>query len=119
MFEPLSLEHYLTLDPAPVSLAALEEKRREASLLLALGILGCGLGSWGLVSAGRHRRDWLVFLRSARGQRLAHVAAGMLILYGAVLRVNALLVRARFTTEEARATSIPRATGTSLTARTR
>jgi hypothetical protein len=109
VFEPLSFEHYLTGDSENASLAALEDKRREASLLLALGVLGWGLGSWGLVRAGGYRRDWLEFLRSARGLRLAPVAAGMLILYGVLLRGDALLVRTRSTEEDAAARTIHQA----------
>jgi hypothetical protein len=108
MFEPLSFEHYVTGDSGPVALDALEAKRREASFLLVLGVVGCGLGAWGLSSAGRSRKEWLSFLRSARGQRLAHLAAGMLILYGALLRVNALLLRAGFTAEDPAAATLHR-----------
>jgi hypothetical protein len=109
IFEPLSFEHYVARDADHLSLAALEDKRKEASFLLALGVLGCGLGAWGLVRAGGHRSDWLALLRSKGGQRIAPLAAGTLILYGAVLRTDALLVRARWTKEEGTARRVHQA----------
>jgi hypothetical protein len=106
-FAPLGLEHYVALDPQEVSLAALERKGREATVLLALGLLGCALGSAWVVSAGGARGEWRALLSSRRlAKPLAATTAGLLIAYGAVLRVDALLVRSHGVRESATAERI-------------
>jgi hypothetical protein len=109
-FEPFGFEHYVAADPRQVSAEVVGEKTREGTVLLLLGLLVCGLGAVLVVSAGEKRKHWHTLLSTGRTSRLVpEIAAGLLIAYGAILRVDALLVRSHWVSENPSAARVHRA----------
>jgi len=95
LLELLPLGHFISSGPNDLTLRQVQEKERRAALSF-LASLAWWSGVLALVvGAGESRRMWASLLTEGwRGRFVPVGAASLLILFGAVLRVDALLVRA-------------------------
>jgi hypothetical protein len=91
LFEPLGLEHYLASESGALAPRALRLRVVAATAVAAIALLGWTLGLGLVLRAVELRREWLhASSRNPWGRRAPLLAAGLVIVYGSVLRLRAL-----------------------------